>query len=136
METKIGQIQTDLQNFSRRTPPNTGVSNFRGEVIPSKSSQKTMMVLPRESRPSLTESSLKIAADLDFLKTQVRNLQKVLESLAASAKDESSKQETENKILNGLKERFKQRKFISINQIRVYFLIIFCNKVERNWYEK
>ena len=100
METKIGQIQTDLQHFSRKTPPHTGVS---------KSSPKTMMVLPRDSRTALTEGSHKITADLDFLKTQVGNLQKVL--VAASAKDESSKKETENKILNGLKERFQQSKF-------------------------
>ena len=105
LETKIGQIQTDLQNFSRRTPPHTGVS---------KSSQKTL-VLPRESRPSLTESSHKITADLEFLKTQVGNVQKVL--VAASAKDESFKKETENKILNGLKERFKQMTFTSFNQL-------------------
>ena len=97
LETKLGQIQTDLQIFSRRTPPHTGVS---------KSSQKTMTVLSRESRTPLTESSHKITADLDFLKTQVGNLQKVL--VDSTAKDESSKKETENKILNDLKDRLKK----------------------------
>ena len=120
LETKIGQIQTDLQIFSRKTPPHTGVS---------KSSPKTMMVPPRDSRTALTESSHKITADLDFLKTQVGNLQKVL--VAASAKDESSKKEMENKILNGLKERFKKMTFISFNEI--YLLIVFRKCTEKNY---